>query len=222
MTLASTDVYAMYILYTTFIPMPAHGSRSAPRETSLCYVMCFKHCCQSMSSNLLSSNLFSVWLDNLLLITMHVCLQAQKGLLLALEDCSLLVLTATDYQSILLNGFDGQLNAKLSVLKCCSALMSCISSNSDIRGLAYAAVCEQHGWGGHVYAAGQVPQALYVLQEGSCRVGKITDCHLYACHHAVSLLPLPFLYSMLSPRFILRSQPAGSNWPQMSTSGHHV
>eukprot|EP00883_Tetradesmus_obliquus_P004781 jgi/Sobl393_1/1515/SZX72241.1 len=95
---------------------------------------------------------------------------AQEGLLLALEDCSLLTLDAASYGSILAHGFDGQLNAKLAILKSSSILATCISNRSDIRGLAYAAASESMGWAGQLYAAGQAATALYVIQEGSCRI----------------------------------------------------
>jgi hypothetical protein len=104
-----------------------------------------------------------------------VCLvQAQEGLLLALEDCSLLTLDAASYTSILTHGFDGQLNAKLAILKSSSLLASCISHRSDMRGLAYAAASESMGWAGQLYGAGQAATALYVIQEGNCRVSGCT------------------------------------------------
>jgi hypothetical protein len=103
-------------------------------------------------------------------------LQAQEGLLLALEDCSLLTLDAASYTSILTHGFDGQLNAKLAILKSSSVLATCISNRSDMRGLAYAAASESMGWAGQLYAAGQAATALYVIQEGNCRVSETRAC----------------------------------------------
>jgi hypothetical protein len=106
-------------------------------------------------------------------------LQAQEGLLLALEDCSLLTLDAASYTSILTHGFDGQLNAKLAILKSSSLLASCISNRSDMRGLAYATASEGVGWAGQLYGAGQAAAALYVIQEGNCRVSRPTSCRVF-------------------------------------------
>ncbi|WIA30393.1 hypothetical protein OEZ86_000479 [Tetradesmus obliquus] len=97
-------------------------------------------------------------------------MEAQEGLLLALEDCALLTLDAASYASILAHGFDRQLNAKLAILKSSSVLATCISNRSDMRGLAYAAASESMGWAGQLYAAGQAATALYVIQEGNCRI----------------------------------------------------
>ncbi|KAF6253000.1 hypothetical protein COO60DRAFT_1643534 [Scenedesmus sp. NREL 46B-D3] len=60
----------------------------------------------------------------------------------------------------LTRGFDGQLNAKIGILKSSSVLASCISSRSDMRGLAYAAASESMAWAGRLYAAGQAATAL--------------------------------------------------------------
>lgn len=94
----------------------------------------------------------------------------QDGLILATEDSMLLLLDAASYTNILKHGFDGQLNAKMAVIRNCPGLASCLSTRSDIRGLAYAAVNETHSWGGQLYAAGEIPTALYVIQEGACKV----------------------------------------------------
>lgn len=69
-------------------------------------------------------------------------------------------------------GFDGQLTGKMSVLRSCPVLYSCLSSRSDLRGLAYVATAETFSWGSRVYSAGQPCQlgALYIIQEGSCKV----------------------------------------------------
>lgn len=69
-------------------------------------------------------------------------------------------------------GFDGQLTAKMNVLRSCPAFIRSLSTKSDLRGLAYVATAETFSWGSRVYAAGQPCQkgAVYIIQEGSCRV----------------------------------------------------
>jgi hypothetical protein len=69
-------------------------------------------------------------------------------------------------------GFDGQLTGKMNVLRSCPVLYSCLSSRSDLKGLAYVAAAETFSWGSRVYSAGQTcqPGALYIIQEGSCKV----------------------------------------------------
>jgi hypothetical protein len=69
-------------------------------------------------------------------------------------------------------GFDGQLNAKMSILRSCPAFISSLGPKSDLRGLAYVATTEAYSWGSRVYAAGQPCHkgAVFIIQEGSCRV----------------------------------------------------
>jgi hypothetical protein len=69
-------------------------------------------------------------------------------------------------------GFDGQLTAKMNILRSCPTLSSSLGVKSDLRGLAYAATSVTYSWGSHVYAAGQpcLKGAVYIIQEGSCRV----------------------------------------------------
>jgi hypothetical protein len=106
-------------------------------------------------------------------------LQQQEGLVVAEEDSQLLLLDAATYSATLTNGFDGQLNDKLSVLQACPALTACLSTKSDLRGLAYASVRETVPWGAQLYGAagsstgntgGGLPDALYIIQQGTCLV----------------------------------------------------
>jgi hypothetical protein len=78
---------------------------------------------------------------------------------------------------LLLPGFDGQLTAKVDILRSCHVLSRSLSGRSDLRGLAYVAQTETFSWGSRVYAAGQpcVRGAVYIIQEGSCRVSRQLD-----------------------------------------------
>jgi hypothetical protein len=69
-------------------------------------------------------------------------------------------------------GFDGQLTAKMNILRSCPTLSSSLGVKSDLRGLAYVGTAVAYSWGSRVYAAGQpcLKGAVYVIQEGSCRV----------------------------------------------------
>lgn len=85
-------------------------------------------------------------------------------------DTILLLLDGASHSTVLSQGVDGQLSARLAVLQGCAALCSCLSSCSDLRGMAYAAKSITLDWGSTLYAAGQPSDAVYVIQEGSCLV----------------------------------------------------
>lgn len=112
--------------------------------------------------------------------------------MVALEDSQLLMLDAAAYAAIMADGFDGQLNAKVALLKNCPALAACLSSRSDVRGLAYSAVRQSLGWGEQLYGAGAAgadspagavagaADALFVIHEGSCRVSLLQELQIAA------------------------------------------
>ena len=96
-----------------------------------------------------------------------------EGVLLGLEDSDLLLLDASDYRNVLEGGFDGQLQAKMAMLKGSAVLGACLQY-SDLRLLGYAAKAETLGISGVLYEAGQAPGALYLVVEGSCKVRSAT------------------------------------------------
>eukprot|EP00775_Hariotina_reticulata_P011618 gene11618-11762_t len=113
----------------------------------------------------------------------------QEGLVVAEEDSQLLVLDAAAYSTTLAHGFDGQLNDKLCVLRACPALTACLSTKSDLRGLAYASVWETLLLGSQLYGAATnsvctgtssgnagagLPDALYIIQQGTCLIAAKT------------------------------------------------
>lgn len=97
-------------------------------------------------------------------------------------------------------GFDGQLSAKTNILRSCPLLFSSLSARSDLRGLAYTGLAEVFTWGSRVYAAGQpcAKGAVYIIQEGSCRVRAQVALPLAGSNSSMAVLPIALLSSFFS------------------------
>jgi hypothetical protein len=94
-----------------------------------------------------------------------------EGVLLGLEDTELLLLDASDYRNVLEGlGFDGQLATRMDLLRGSAVLGGCLQY-TDLRLLGYAAKAETLGINEVLYEAGEVPGALYLVVQGTCKVG---------------------------------------------------
>lgn len=113
-------------------------------------------------------------------------MQAMEGMILALEDADIMLIELADYENILENGFDGQVKAKMSLLKSAQCMAHCLL-RTELRPLAYAAKSEVLGMHGVLYDIGQTPAALYLVVEGTCKVCDqlCTSLNKLSCHEAV-------------------------------------
>ncbi|GFR44851.1 hypothetical protein Agub_g6194, partial [Astrephomene gubernaculifera] len=93
----------------------------------------------------------------------------QDGVLMALVATDLLLLERADYEHILENGFDGELKAKMALLRSSPVLGSALH-RTDLRRLAYAMERRTTPMHAALYEQGQPPAALHLILEGSCKV----------------------------------------------------
>eukprot|EP00198_Chlamydomonas_reinhardtii_P001705 XP_001691041.1 predicted protein [Chlamydomonas reinhardtii] len=95
--------------------------------------------------------------------------QLQDGGLMALETTDLLVLERADYERILENGFDGELKAKMTLLRSAPVLGEALR-RTDLRRLAYASERRSLGRNVALYEQGAAPAGLELIVEGQCKL----------------------------------------------------
>ncbi|EFJ50702.1 hypothetical protein VOLCADRAFT_116719 [Volvox carteri f. nagariensis] len=98
----------------------------------------------------------------------------QEGMLLAVEASDLLVLERCDYDHIVDNGFDGELKAKMALLRN-SAVLSEALRRTDFRRLAYAMRRRTVPMSTAVHEQGQPPASLDLILEGHCKATVATE-----------------------------------------------
>ncbi|KAG2500801.1 hypothetical protein HYH03_001563 [Edaphochlamys debaryana] len=95
--------------------------------------------------------------------------QPQDATLLALDATDLLVLERTDYERILENGFDGELKAKMALLRSTPVLGEALR-RTDLRLLAHAMARRTVPMNSTLYEQGAPPASLDLIVEGHCKV----------------------------------------------------
>jgi hypothetical protein len=100
-----------------------------------------------------------------------------EGLVVALEETQLLVLDAAAYQMALTQGFSATLAQRTTRLSQVPLLAACALQTADWRTCAAALQQRELPRQAAVYEAGQEPDALYIIVEGSCKVSRQGHSH---------------------------------------------